>query len=41
MPSWNVARSIEIAAPVSKVYDLISDFNTWTSWSPWLIADPK
>lgn len=40
MPSWNVARSIEIAAPVSKVYELISDFNTWTSWSPWLVADP-
>jgi len=41
MPSWSVARSIEIAAPVSKVYELIADFNTWTSWSPWLIADPQ
>jgi hypothetical protein len=41
MPSWNVARSIEIAAGVSQVYELIADFNTWTSWSPWLVADPK
>lgn len=41
MPSWSVARSIEIAAPVSKVYELIADFNTWTLWSPWLIADPQ
>lgn len=40
MPSWNVDQSIEINADVGSVYDLVSDFRTWTSWSPWLIAEP-
>lgn len=41
MAKWSVDRSIEIDAPVSKVFELVSDFRTWTSWSPWLIADPQ
>ena len=40
MPAWALKKSIQIAAPASKVYSLVSDFNTWTAWSPWLIADP-
>jgi len=41
MPVWNVQKSIEIDAPVSKVYQMVSDYRTWTSWSPWLIAEPQ
>ena len=41
MPVWNVQKSIEINAPVSKVYQMVSDYRTWTSWSPWLIAEPQ
>ncbi len=40
MPAWNVKQSVRIEAPASKVYDTIADYGTWTSWSPWLIADP-
>ncbi len=40
MPKFNVARSIEINASPEKVYETIVDFNTWTSWSPWLCAEP-
>jgi len=41
MPVWNVQKSIEIDAPVSKVYQMVSDYRTWTIWSPWLIAEPQ
>ncbi|MCY3005635.1 MAG: SRPBCC family protein [Planctomycetota bacterium] len=41
MPVWNVQKSIEIDAPVSKVYELVSDYRNWTTWSPWLIAEPQ
>jgi len=41
MPVWNVQKSIEIDAPVSKVYQMVSDYRTWTTWSPWLIAEPQ
>ena len=41
MPVWNVQKSIEIDAPVSKVYQIVSDYRTWTTWSPWLIAEPQ
>ena len=41
MPAWATQKTIQIDAPVSKVYSLVSDFHTWTAWSPWLIADPK
>ena len=41
MPVWTVQKSIEIDAPVSKVYQMVSDYRTWTTWSPWLIAEPQ
>lgn len=40
MPAWNVQQTILIEAPVSKVYQTVADYGTWTTWSPWLIADP-
>lgn len=41
MPKMQVKRSVLINAPVDKVYKTISDFNHWTSWSPWLIMEPE
>jgi effector-binding domain-containing protein len=40
MPSYHVARTVEISASPQQVFDVVSDFGTWTSWSPWLTADP-
>lgn len=40
MPKLTVNKSITIKAPREKVFDVISNFTTWTSWSPWLIAEP-
>lgn len=37
----NIERSIEIEAPADKVYAIISDFNQWRPWSPWLITEPE
>ncbi len=40
MPSYHVARSIEIAATPQKVFEVVADFGSWTTWSPWLLAEP-
>lgn len=40
MPKFHVQRSIEIGAAPEKVFDVVSDFGTWTTWSPWLCAEP-
>ncbi len=40
MPRFHVDRSIEIAAPPETVYEKVVDFGTWTTWSPWLCAEP-
>jgi len=40
MPKFHVTKSKLINAPVSKVYDIVSDLSSWTAWSPWLIMDP-
>jgi len=40
MPAFDVDRAIEIEAPPDVVYQTFSDFGTWTSWSPWLLAEP-
>lgn len=40
MPKYHVARTVWIDAPAQKVYDVIADYRTWTTWSPWLIAEP-
>lgn len=41
MPNIGVTRSILIDAPVDKVFGVLNNFSTWTTWSPWLIMDPK
>lgn len=41
MPKFHVNRSITIDAPAEKVFDVVSDFGTWTTWSPWLCAEPS
>lgn len=41
MPAYRIERSIELSAPPSGVFKVVSDFSTWSAWSPWLIADPE
>lgn len=41
MPKYHVQRSIEINASPEKVFDVVADFGTWTTWSPWLCAEPE
>lgn len=40
MPKTHVEKSITIAANVEKVKRIITDFNHWEPWSPWLILEP-
>ncbi len=39
MPAFSLVSSVEIDAPASKVRDIVSDFNTWPIWSPWLLME--
>lgn len=41
MPAYNVTRTKLIAKTLPEVLDFISDFQTWPSWSPWLIMEPE
>lgn len=41
MPAMNIDKSVMIAAPVQKVYNVLNDFHYWTFWSPWLICEPE
>jgi hypothetical protein len=41
MPRFHVQRSIQLAAIPEQVFDRVVDFNSWTTWSPWLIAEPN
>jgi len=41
MPNIGVTRSLLIDAPANKVFSILNNFSTWTTWSPWLIMDPK
>jgi len=41
MPKFAVAESIEIDAKPDDVFEVVSDFGTWTKWSPWLCAEPE
>ncbi|WP_297089838.1 SRPBCC family protein [uncultured Draconibacterium sp.] len=40
MPKTYVEKSITINASTEKVKTIISDFNHWRHWSPWLILEP-
>ncbi|MBY0425218.1 MAG: SRPBCC family protein [Cytophagales bacterium] len=37
---YTVSRSTEIAKPADSVYAVVSDFTTFTSWSPWAEMEP-
>lgn len=41
MPKMFIERSITIDAPASKIYKIVSDFNEWIPWSPWLLMEPE
>ncbi len=41
MPNIHVTRSIEIKQSASKIFEILSDFNQWRIWSPWLITEPE
>lgn len=41
MPKYHVQRSIEIDASPEEVFDVVADFSKWTTWSPWLCAEPE
>lgn len=38
--TFRVERSTTVKAPADKVFPLINDFRTWTSWSPYEKKDP-
>lgn len=38
--TFEVHRSMSINAPASKIYNYISDFHQWASWSPYEKRDP-
>lgn len=40
MPRYEVQRSIVINAIPERVFETVADFGTWTTWSPWLCAEP-
>lgn len=40
LTAFKVERSIQIDAPASLVRETVADFNTWPSWSPWLLMEP-
>lgn len=41
MPKMHIEKSIVINKPVDQVFKILNDFTKWSSWSPWLIQDPK
>ena len=41
MPKMYIDRSILIDAPTNKIYSIITNFNDWRPWSPWLIIEPE
>lgn len=41
MAGYGIARTIEIECTPEVAYDAVVDYQMWTIWSPWLIADPQ
>lgn len=35
-----VKRSIEVAAPIDRVFEQVSDLRNWEKWAPWKRMDP-
>ena len=40
MPKFSVKRSTTISAPIEDVYSKVVDYSNWSTWSPWLCAEP-
>ncbi len=40
MPKLQLERTAIIDASPERVFQTIADYQTWTTWSPWLISDP-
>ena len=38
--TMKVSRSIEVNAPVDRVFDQVNDLRNWEKWSPWKRMDP-
>lgn len=38
--TYTVERSIPVAAPPERLYELVADFHRWPEWSPWEDIDP-
>jgi uncharacterized protein YndB with AHSA1/START domain len=36
----NIERSIVIEKSIDEVFNVVADFNTWRTWSPWLCQEP-
>ncbi|MBL8891761.1 MAG: SRPBCC family protein [Planctomycetaceae bacterium] len=41
MPAYQVSRSVEIQCDPEQAFEAVSNYRTWTTWSPWLIAEPE
>lgn len=41
MPALKIVKSVSIDAPVSAVLDVVSNFEKWVPWSPWLLMEPE
>ena len=41
MPKFHVEKSVTIEAPLDKVKSVLSDFDQWSAWSPWLLMEPE
>src|SRR5437868_5502471 len=37
----HVERSVELANPMSQVFDTLNGFKRWNSWQPWTVIDPR
>jgi predicted transcriptional regulator YdeE len=40
MPEFSISESIVINKDPETVFDAVADFGTWSTWSPWLLAEP-
>ena len=38
--NYRVSRSLDIDAPLPRVFAAVVDFRTWPEWSPWLLHEP-
>ncbi len=41
MPKTYVEKSININASIDKIKSVLTDFNHWQPWSPWLNLEPE